>query len=243
MEGVLQSVEARLRADRGVREDVVIDELKLAADGVLTMEGVATSIAAKKRALTVAAASEGVAGIADRMRVRPAVTATDAEIRVALREMFAREPAFGDLALFEDLDPDPLRERSAAIASGAEPRGRIEIEVRDGVVTLDGAVPSLARRRLAGAMAWWAPGVCDVVNGLAVDPPEEDSPDELEEGVRLVLERNPVIDASQIRVGVRGDVVRLTGLVRTDDARRIAEADAWGVLGVAQVVNEIEVRP
>ena len=243
MEGVLQSVEARLHADPGTRQDVVIDELKLAADGVLTMEGVARSLAARKRALTLAASCEGVAGIADRMRVRPGVPATDAEIRVALREMFAREPAFADLAVFEDLDPDPLKDRPAAVSGGAEPRGRIEIEVRDGVVTLDGAVPSLARRRLAGAMAWWAPGVCDVINGLAVEPPEQDSPDELEEGVRLVLERNPVIDASQIRVGVRGDVVRLTGLVRTPDASRIAETDAWGVLGVADVLNEIEVRP
>ena len=37
-------------------------------------------------------------------------------------------------------------------------RGAIEIEVKDGVVTLDGRVPGLASKRLAGVLAWWVPG-------------------------------------------------------------------------------------
>jgi osmotically-inducible protein OsmY len=87
------------------------------------------------------------------------------------------------------------------------------------------------------------PGVRDVINGIAVEPPEEDAPIFIEEAVRLVLEKDPLVDASQIRVGVRGRTVRLTGLVRSDDVRRAAEADAWYIFGVDDVINEIAVGP
>jgi len=49
------------------------------------------------------------------------------------------------------------------------------------------------------------------------------------------------VDAAQVRVGVRGRVVRLTGWTKTEVMRAAAEADAWFVFGVDDVVNEIEV--
>ena len=121
--------------------------------------------------------------------------------------------------------------------------GQIEFGVQDGIVTLDGAAPSLASKRLAGVMAWWVPGVRDVINGMAVEPPEEDAPIQIEEAVKLALEKDPFVDADQIRVGVRGAVVRLTGLVKSPGMKETAEADAWYVFGVDDVINEIEVRP
>jgi osmotically-inducible protein OsmY len=42
------------------------------------------------------------------------------------------------------------------------------------VVTLNGQVPSLSHKRLAGVLAWWVPGVRDVVDGLAVEPTQSD---------------------------------------------------------------------
>jgi osmotically-inducible protein OsmY len=121
--------------------------------------------------------------------------------------------------------------------------GRMDIEVEDGVVTLNGTAPTLVRKRLAGAMTWWIPGVRDVINGIAVDPPEEDGPDQIEEAVRVVLDRNPAVDAAQIKVGARAKIVRLTGLVRSQATREMAENDAWAVFGVDDVINEIAVRP
>ena len=50
----------------------------------------------------------------------------------------------------------------------------------------------------------------------------------------------PLFDASQIRVGVRGRTVRLTGWVPSASARDAAEWDAWYVFGVDDVINEIE---
>lgn len=94
----------------------------------------------------------------------------------------------------------------------------------------------------SGWRAWWVPGSRDVVNGLAVEPPEEDASIRIEEAVRIALEKDRFVDASQIRVGVRHMTVRLTGLVATESERDMAENDAWYIFGVDKVVNEIEVR-
>jgi hypothetical protein len=45
--------------------------------------------------------------------------------------------------------------------------------------------------------------------GSKVDPPEEDSPDLIEEAVRLALEKDPLVNAGQIKVGARKTWVRL----------------------------------
>lgn len=110
-------------------------------------------------------------------------------------------------------------------------RGEIDIEVEHGVVTLNGSLPSLAAKRLAGVLAWWVPGVRDVVNGITVDPPEDDAPIQVEEAVRVARDKDPLFDASQIRTGVRGRTVRLTGWVRLAAAREAAEWDVWYVSG------------
>jgi osmotically-inducible protein OsmY len=54
-------------------------------------------------------------------------------------------------------------------------RGAIELRVENGVVTRAGEVPGLDYKRLAGLLAWWVPGSRDVINGLGVTPPEQDS--------------------------------------------------------------------
>lgn len=73
-------------------------------------------------------------------------------------------------------------------------------------------------------------------------PSEQDAPILIEEAVRLALEMDPLVDVAQVRVGVRGRVVRLTGWTKTEAMRAAAEADAWFVFGVDDVLNEIEVE-
>ena len=104
--------------------------------------------------------------------------------------------------------------------------------MRDGIVTLNGSIPGLTSKRLAGVMAWWVPGVRDVVNGLEVDPPEEDNPDMIEEAVRVALEKDPLVNASQLRVGVRK-----TWAVTAKAESEAAERDAWCVFGVDNVLR------
>ena len=120
--------------------------------------------------------------------------------------------------------------------------GSIFVAVADGVVTLNGHVPSLTHKRLAGVLAWWVPGTRDVVNGLEEVPAEEDNDDELTDAVRLVLEKDPLVNAATILVSTKEWIVTLTGIVPNATMKQIAERDAWYVLGVKDVVNDIEVE-
>ena len=54
--------------------------------------------------------------------------------------------------------------RGGATAGSGQPF--VEFAVEDGIVTLDGEVPSLTHKRLAGVFAWWVPGSRDVINGM-----------------------------------------------------------------------------
>lgn len=238
---VLAGILAAMRSETRLGPQFRPDKMELAEDGTLTVIGDVPSLAAKKRALAVAARPEAVRRVVDRLRVTPASPMADAGIRERLRQYFSAEPAFQGFGVREALTSGPAPEFRAVSGDVEGARGRIDYEVRDGVVILNGAVPGLVSQRLAGAMAWWVPGVRDVVNGLEPDPPEEDAPIRIEEAVRVVLDRNPLIDDTQIRVGVRLGVVRLTGAVPSEAQRAIAEADAFSVIGVDDVINEIEV--
>lgn len=241
--GRLETVRGAL--DRSIpREQLGLKQLVFERDGALLIEGEAASLATKKRTLRIAALTSNAPGLVDRLHVRPALPMQDGEIRAHLTELFALDPRFCDTAIYEDRNTSPLAEDYAPVAAASEgAAGRLNIEVNDAVVTLDGAVPSLVRKRLAGAIAWRIAGVRDVVNGLAVEPPEDDGPDQLEEAVREVLDGNPLFDDTQIKAGVFGDAVRLTGLVHSQAARETAEEEVWRILGVDDVINEIEVRP
>lgn len=240
---IIDALRARLRSEPRLGPAVHFDELALDASGTLTLAAELPSVAAKKRALEIAAGFDAVSSVLDRLRVTPAAAMGDAEIRAHLREFFSLEPAFDGYCLrqlrSEGLSPAYHAEYEIVTGDPASARGQIDIELRDGVVTLNGHVPSLTSKRLAGVMAWWVPGTRDVVNGLEVAPPEQDAPIRIEEAVRYVLERDPYVDAGQIRVGVRIRDVRLTGLVASAVQRDMAERDAWCVFGVDNVINEI----
>jgi osmotically-inducible protein OsmY len=236
---LLAKIRATLRSEPSLGAHFHPSELTIGADGALVLCGEVDSVKAKKLALERVAALPDIAGIADHLHVRPATSMSDKEITVHVRDMLIEEASFRELDLHELKDgEDKLVRGSPAFA-----HGRIDFEVKDGIVTLNGRVPGLTSKRLAGVMAWWVPGVRDVVNGIAVEPPEDDGPDMIAEAVRVILEKDPFVEASQVRVGVRNTIVRLTGLVPTGTEKEAAERDAWCVFGVDNVINEIEVRP
>lgn len=227
----------RRHLDADPRIDVSHHPIALSfEDGVLTMEGELADVGAKKIALERAASVPGVEHVVDRLSVTPARTMGDAEIRDHVRDLLLEEPALQPVARAV-----PAFERGVVLLPDLV-LGTIGISVARGVVTLDGVVPSLAHKRLAGVLAWWVPGVRDVVNGLEVVPPEEDDDGEISDAVRLVLEKDPLVDASQLGVATHRAVVTLTGVVRCDVERRAAERDAWCVFGVDGVKSEIRVR-
>lgn len=184
-------------------------------DGIMTLEGEVENIREKKLALERIAALPGVDGIVDRLHIHPGERLGDDEIRDHFIEHLMLEQALHGQ--------------------------KIDVEVINGIITLNGSVPSLSHKRLAGVLAWWTRGRRDVINGLEVVPPQEDSADEIADAVRLVLEKDPYVNADRIRVGARESVVSLAGSVPTDTERDMAEFDAWYVFGVDGVINRLEV--
>jgi osmotically-inducible protein OsmY len=237
---LLAKVRATLRSEPLLGPSFHLRDLRIEPDGALVLDGEVPSVAAKKLALEhVAAAVPSATCIVDRLHVKPAVHMTDKEIRIHVRNALIADPALRALEIWVVEDGEPQLFRGAP----EKPLGRINVEVTDGVVILNGHVPGLTSKRVAGVTAWWVPGVRDVFNGIEVDPPEEDSPELIAEAVRAVLEMDPLVNASQINVGIHGTQVRLTGLVRTEAEAQAAERDAWCVFGVDTVINHIKVEP
>ena len=235
-EDLRETAFAAIRSEKRIGPHFKPETLTIDADGVATIESEVETVAIKRLALERLGGVPGIGGIVDRLRVKPASPMSD---RRHLGP-FAQDllPGAGLPAIRHRGTREGSTEACARRTAWC--RGQIDIEVEHGVVTLNGSLPSLAAKRLAGVLAWWVPGVRDVVNGITVDPPEDDAPIQVEEAVRVALDKDPLFDASQIRTGVRGRTVRLTGWVQSAAAREAAEWDAWYVFGVDDVINEIE---
>jgi osmotically-inducible protein OsmY len=212
-------------------------EVKCEADGTVILEGEAENIAAKKVALELAASIPGCIGILDRLRVKPSTPMGDGAIRDAVRDAVLEEQALDQCAV-------KLRDGSAVklIRESAGSRGDyLELAVADGIVTFNGQVESLSHKRLAGLLAWWVPGTRDVINGVDVEPPQEDTDDEITDVIKAVLEKDRLIESSSIGVTTRNAIVTLEGSVPNQRQSQMAEADAWYIFGIDGVNNQLKI--
>jgi osmotically-inducible protein OsmY len=236
-ENVITRIRAALEKDTRINLHHYPIEIAV-QNGDVVLAGNVENITAKKLALLLASEVLGVQRIIDRLKVSPAEKMGDAEIRDHVFKVLGEEPALERCFVH-----GPVQGETTAIRRAAqESAGSIIVEVIDGTVILNGEVPSLTHKRLAGVLVWWVPGVCDVINGLEEVPPEEDNDDELIDAVRLVLEKDPFVDAGKIRVSSKEWIVTLEGFVPTEAMRQMADRDTWYVLGVKSVINRIEVE-
>ncbi len=231
-EEIAKSVHAALEHDPTIDLHRYPIHIRL-EDGALVLEGEVGSIAAKRLASHLARAVQGVQAVQDRLRVSPSERRGDGAVLDSVYQELRQESAFNSYAIVTG-DEQPAPE---------DTRGVIRVLVVEGVVRLEGNVPSLTHKRLAEVLAWWAPGSVDVDNRLHVVPPEQDNDDEISDALRIVLEKDPWLDASQISVHVRNKVVDLEGLLHTQEQKNMAEYNAWYIPGVHEVINRIEVRP
>ncbi len=236
-EEVVGTIRAAL--EREARVNLHGHPIELAfADGVVTISGEVGGIAAKKLALEIAASPAPVTGVVDRLRVEPSEEMEDGAIRDHVCNALSSEPAFMQYAV-QAVVKQELEEVRGTAQRGLE--RVIEVEVTGGVVVLNGRAESVSHKRLAGVLAWWVPGSRDVVNGIEVWSDTEENDEELVDLIRIVLEKDPLVNASQITARSREGVVTLEGTVPTPNNRRAAESDVWYVLGVNEVVNRLVV--
>jgi osmotically-inducible protein OsmY len=207
-------------------------------DEVLVLDGTVDSIAAKRIAREAAHRRADPAPVLDRLRVRAAEREGSGQLKDEVVNLLLGEPVFRSSSIY-------LR-RGDTLETLREVRTewgeyRIEIEIDDATVILSGEVLSLSHRRMAEVLAWWSRGCERVENLLHVFPPEQETDDELADGIRLVLEKDPLVASEQVIIHAHDGVVILDGIVANEEERRLAVQDAWYVPGVKDVVDELQV--
>jgi osmotically-inducible protein OsmY len=256
------------------------------SDGVVTLRGEVEEPRARDEAVRIARETDGVTRVNDQLRV----TGQTADVARADPTMprdtttTPRDPALPQ-------DPTAPRDttvdrdaRTAADRRGAfdqpdawvtakvqakyfvdqDVKGRdINVDTRDGVVTLTGEVHSEAERRQALALARNTDGVLSVSDQLQVVPDRDATRTDRrgdtttagrgigdtlgDTWVTTLVQSKFFLDADvkarDIDVDTRNGVVTLTGAVASQDERQMAEQIARDTRGVSRVVNQLRVDP
>jgi osmotically-inducible protein OsmY len=122
----------------------------------------------------------------------------------------------------------------------------VQIIVDDGLVQLEGTVPSFSAKESASNDAWSVGGVIRVENDLEVKyAPGLTVPtdDEIRSNIMDVFLWNPYLTSYKIDVSVKNGWVSLEGTVDAYWKKVRAEMEAKDVLGVLGVTNKIAVVP
>jgi osmotically-inducible protein OsmY len=120
----------------------------------------------------------------------------------------------------------------------------ISVEVRDGVVSLEGSVASFSETRLASLLASRISGVLQVSNHLRVIPSAPRGDPDIANDIRATLDHDERLDLpSRIQVNVEAGVVTLRGAVESFDERESVVEDTEKVAGVVDVQSDLQVIP
>jgi len=200
-------------------EDVDVGDITVqtTSDGTVTLSGSVDSYWKKVRAEEIASGVKGVSVVINNIEVSTGESVTDQMVQADIASSLERNA---------DVD-----------------RENVTIEVDDGEVTLSGTVDSWMAYTEAEEAARYTVGVEAVTNNLQIEPPAgtEAGRAEIRSDVRNQLEWDYRVDQNDVNVAVDEGVVTLSGTVENFSAKEAAEADAWSVTGVIDVVNNIEV--
>jgi hyperosmotically inducible periplasmic protein len=128
----------------------------------------------------------------------------------------------------------------------------IEVNTKQGAVSLEGQVPSEEIKAMTGAIAQDTSGVKEVHNNLVIDPATRPNPEasrlservadlEIKTIVEDAIRKSPELRDKPIELVVRERKVSLNGVVETESQKHLAQQIAWGAEGVAGVSNSINV--
>lgn len=119
----------------------------------------------------------------------------------------------------------------------------LRVNVKNGFVTLSGAVRSFRQKELLHNFVMGQRGVKALKNLLAVDPVETLADKKIAQHVRQALDAHAELPRGTAVIHVDGGVVTLKGNVRSAEERFLAENMASHCRGVTGVVNELSVDP
>lgn len=201
-------------------------------DGHLRLEGEVPGLAAKRIIANVAQQIAGEEVLVDDRLCLQLEAAGDADIAGRVGRYLNQEPEFRDYSVTTHYDS-----QSYIVQQHDRSDYRIHAGVQGGVISLMGDVGSHTHRRFAEVLCWWVPGCIRVDNELEVRPYEADSDDLLTDAIRIVLEKDPFVDASQLRAATAAGIVELHGLLPNELAHDHVVRDVWAVPGVLEVYD------
>jgi hyperosmotically inducible periplasmic protein len=238
-------------------------DVDTASSGTVTLSGTVDSDADRAEAVRIARGTEGVTNVTDNMRVQPqGVATTGAAKDTTAVKNDAREikddarSAVRSAATAVDDSWITMKIQSKYFMDDDVHARNINVDTKDGMVTLKGSVESEGERQQAVSLARSTDGVTMVHDNLVIDRGTSKAASPTA-GRRT---DNPVDDAwitmkiqskyfihdeiksRKVDVDTKNGVVTLKGSVPSDVARRAAEVIARDTDGVSKVVNSLKVE-
>jgi osmotically-inducible protein OsmY len=216
-------------------------DVKSVNEGVVVLSGKANTLSAHHRAVQDARAVPGVRQVASEIR---------------------SPDQLGDEEIWDGGDRAGASEDLKAAASdawittkvkvrlmaepGLSPLG-VNVDTRDGVVTLFGTVPNQDLKVRANAQARSVEGVKGVENELQIVPDAvakkvDARDDQVLDAVKKQLDARDSLEDANIDVAVKNGVVRLTGTVASQSDRLTALTVARSTPGVGSVIDALELK-
>ena len=200
-----------LETDLMMNENLMADKIDVnVVDGIVTLSGTVDDLLARDRAGSVAKTVRGVRAVVNELTVEPA-DKRDATLKNDVTWALLRDP----------------------VADSWE----VDVQVENGVVTLEGSVGSWTEKQFAENVAKGVSGVRDIENNLDWSVTAERPDADIQAEIQRALEYSVWIDEALIDVDLDDGHVTLSGAVGSSAEKSRAITKAW-VAGVTSVNHE-----
>jgi hyperosmotically inducible protein len=242
-----ERVKMALRNDLALRDETGIHVVSV-NNGTVLLGGTTKTLSNHLRAVEDARAVAGVRRVASTIESPDSKAVRDTAVQTERLSTGAAAPS-PERSLAQSGKDAYITSMTKArlLADSNTPSHDINVDTKNGVVTLFGSVPSQESKHNAVADARKVSGVQKVIDELEVVPPEQRSrvsgkDETLRSGLEKAISKDENLSDASIHIDVANGVARLTGTAPNEITRREAETIAKNTSGVRSVRNEIEVR-
>jgi osmotically-inducible protein OsmY len=240
-----ESVSTVLERDAALDDSSI--EIASVNNGVVLLSGKATTISDHLRALEDARAVEGVKRVASEIQSPDKLS--DAELWYGDKPQASTSAAKGSTAKAEESSSDAWTTAAVKLkllSSREVPGLDINVDTRQGVVTLFGSVPAESTKQLAEKLASETSGARVVKNQIQVVPKaEQEQVAAKDESIQASLKKriadNPELKDANVKLEVSKGVVRLTGTVENQRDHLAVLTTTRATQGVRSLIDELEI--